>query len=192
METTSRRADQEAIRSNLGTFEGFNFRKQSAIFTSLTASDVVNWDHDRKGQAEFWPSGDRPEVALLFKGENAITSSELLDLDRLLCQLGGDSPENFLRIHYAVNNCGGALGELSSTDVEDRNISLFFGTSFMDLRRSAALELFELYHSDEYRVWERSTCDGLTFDKDPFLDSPSFFVEEIVLGDQKALLVAPQ
>ena len=192
METTSCQADQEAIHSNLGTFEGFNFRNRSAIITSLTASDVVNWDHDRKGQAEFWPSGDRPEVALLFKGENAITSSELLDLDRLLCQLGGDSPENFLRIHYVVNICGARIGELTSTDVEDRNISLFFGTSFMDLRRSTALELFELYHSDEYRVWEMSTCDGLIVDEDRFLDSPSFFVEEIVLGDQKALLVAPQ
>ncbi len=192
METATGRPDDTAIRFNLGTFEGFNFRDQSAICTSLTASDVVHWDHDRNGEAEFWPSGDRPEVTLLFRGRSAVNGSELADLDRLLDELGGDSPENFMRIYYAVNSGGAELGELSATAVEDQNLSLFFGSSFMDLRRAAAFELFELYYPEEYRVWEKSACDGLIFDEDRFLDSPGFSVEELTLGEQKVLLVAPQ
>ena len=182
---------EQTIHFELGTFEGFNFRNQSAIPRLLSASDVANWDHDGKGEAEFWPSGDRPELLRIFN-RSSVSGSELLDLDRLLNDLGGDSTENFLRIHYALNICGEDLGELKAEQVEDHNLHVFLGTSLIDLRREAAFELFELYHPEEYRVWNESTCDGLIFDEDRFLDSPVFFVEEIALGEQKALLVAPQ
>lgn len=68
----------------------------------------------------------------------------------------------------------------------------FEGTSFLDLRREAAFELFELYYLEEYRVWEKSLCDGLIFDPDRFLDSPTWSVEEIELNGSKALIVAAQ
>ena len=177
---------------DLGTFEGFNFRTQSAIPRILTADQVVNWDHDRQGEAEFWPSGDRAEVAILFKGKNAVSASELIELDRLLDELGGDSVENFLRIHYVTNIYGTPLDDLTRDAVEDVNLDMFIGTSFIDLRREAAYQLFELYYPEEYQIWEKSLCDGLIFDTDHFLDSPGFSVEEVILGDQKALLVAPQ
>jgi len=74
--------------------------------------------------------------------------------------------------------------------VEDQPLSIFLGTSFLDLRRQAAFELFELYYPDAYRVWNESLCDGLIFDEDRFLDSPSWHVEELELGDTKALIVA--
>jgi hypothetical protein len=96
------------IRFDLGTFEGFNFRNQSAIERILSAAEVVDWSHDREGESEFWPSGDRTEVSLIFKGQTAVTSSELIELDRLLDSLGGDSTENFLRIYYATCICGSA------------------------------------------------------------------------------------
>jgi hypothetical protein len=184
--------DDEAIQFDLGTFEGFNFRSQSAILQNLTVSEVVAWDHDRQGEAEFWPAGDRPEVAIVFNHRTSISGAELLELDRLLQELGDDSTVNFLRIHYAVNICGEDLSGLSREDIEDQNLDVFLGSSFIDLRREAAFQFFELYYPDEYRVWEKSICDGLIFDTDRFLDSPSFFVEEVTLGDEKALLVAPQ
>ena len=178
------------IHFDFGMFEGFNFRTQSAIERNATAAEVVAWDHDRNGEAEFWPSGDRPEVALLFHHRSAVTGSELLELDRLLDELGGDSPHHFIQIHYAVNIGGADLASLSSEDIEDQVFHLFFGSNFLDLYREAAYELFELYYPDEYSVWEKSICDGLIFDTDRFLGSPSFFVEELRLGDEVALLVA--
>ena len=188
----SRRSEETAVRFNLGTFEGFNFRTQSAINRVLSHREVIAWDHDQHGEAEFWPAGDRPEVTLIFKDRSAVTGSELLDLHRVVGELGGDTPENFLRIHHAVNLCGAALAGLSADAVEDHNLHVFFGSSFLDLRREAAFELFELYYPEEYRVWEKSLCDGLNFDTDRFLDSPAFFVEEVTLGRQVACLVAPQ
>ena len=175
-----------------GTFEGFSFRDQQAIDHILTAEEVVQWDHDANGEAEFWPSGDNAEVALVFTGRSAVTASELVALDALLQELGDDSTGNFLRIHYAVSCCGEDLADLARDEIEDLPIQIWEGTSFLDLRKEAAVELFELYYPEEYRVWEQSHCDGLTFDPDQFLDSPGFSVEEVTLGDRKALIVATQ
>jgi hypothetical protein len=183
---------EEAMRYDLGTFEGFNFRSQSAIPRNLTAAEVVGWDHDRKGEAEFWPAGDRPEVQILFRNRSSITGTQLQALDRLLDELGGDSVENFLRVHYAVNICGTDLATLTREAVEDNSLDVFLGSNFTDLRREAAYQLFELFYPEEYRAWEKTTCDGLIFDTDRFLDSPAFSVEEITLADKVALLVAPQ
>lgn len=180
------------IRFDLGTFEGFNFRSQSAMAGNRTAAEVVGWDHDRHGEAEFWPAGDRPEVAWLFQHRNCVSAAELLDLDRVLAELGGNAIEHFLKIHYAVNIRGANLATLTRADVEDTGLDIFLGSNFTDLRRATAYQLFELYYPEEYRVWEKSTCDGLHFDTDRFLDSPALWVEEVKLGDQVALLVAAQ
>ncbi len=181
------------IEFDFGTFEGFNFRSQSAIERSLTAAEVVAWDHDELGEAEFWPAGDHPKLSLVFNGQSSVTASELLDLDRLLAELGGDSVENFLRIHYGANIRGDPLDGLTVQGIEDENPHLFLGENFTDLRRDAAYDLFELFfYPEAYAAWEKSLCDGLIFDTDRFLDSPAWSVEEIDLRERKALIVAPQ
>ena len=177
------------LNFDLGTFEGFNFRDQDAIERLLTAEEVVNWDHDAHGEAEFWPSGDHRGVQHLFQHRSAVTGRELQSLDCLLHDLGDDSDTSFLRIHHAVNCCGHDLTTLTVEQVEDQLLHIFEGTSFLDLRRQAAFELFELYYPEEYRVWEKSLCDGLIFDEDRFLDSPCWHVEEVEFGDTKALIV---
>ncbi|MCX6924927.1 MAG: hypothetical protein NT154_17195 [Verrucomicrobia bacterium] len=189
---TERTERGRTIRYDLGTFEGFNFRSQSTIPRNLTAAEVVAWEHDREGEAEFWPAGDRPEVLVLFRSRSCITATDLIELDRLLGEVGGDSVENFLRVHYAVNVSGTDLSLLSREAVEDNCIEIFLGATFTDLRREAAYQLFELFYPVEYRAWEKTTCDGLIFDTNRFLDSPAFAIEEIQLGDQVALLVASQ
>ena len=191
-QTQSSTLPGETIRFDLGTFEGFNFRSQSAIERTLTAQEVVDWNHDAQGEAEFWPSGDRREMTVLFNHRSNIPTTELLELDRLLGELGGDSTVNFLRIHHAVNICGADLAGLTRESVEDQCLDVYLGSNFTDLRRETAYELFELYYPEEYRIWEKSICDGLYFDPDRFLDSPAFSVEEVDLGDQVALLVATQ
>ena len=196
MESTLIQQTESTVSSelhfDLGTFEGFNFRASSAIQRTLSADEVIAWDHDRKGEAEFWPAGDHAGVALLFRGRNTICASELLSLHRLLQELGGDEIENFLRIYFLVAIRGARLDELTAGDIEDAFLHIFTGTSFLDLRREAAYELFELYYPEEYRVWEKSTCDGLHFDVDRFLDSPTFWVEEVQLGGKVVLLISPQ
>ncbi len=180
------------VHFDLGTFEGFNFRTQSAIERLLTADEVIHWEHDADGEAEFWPAGDHPGVAVLFEHRSAVTAADLLALDRLLHELGGDAIENFLRIHHAVNCCGYDLQTVAAGTIEDQALHIFLGTNFWDLRRQAAYELFELYYPEAYTAWERSCCDGLIFDTDRFLDSPSLSAEEVRIGDRVALIVAPQ
>jgi hypothetical protein len=151
------------LHFDLGIFEGFSFRHDQAIDRNLTGDEVIQWDHGAAGEAEFWPSGDHAGVALVFAGRSAVTARELVTLDALLQELGDDSTINFLRIHYVVSCCGEDLASLTRDQIDDLPLHLWEGTSFIDLRRAAAFELFELYYPDEYRTWEKSQCDGLFF-----------------------------
>jgi len=193
MEHSSKLSSNERtrLRFNYGTFGGFNSHSQSAIERILTAEDVVNWDHERDGEAEFWPSGDRPEVALLFSCRNKVTASELLVLDRLLDELGDDSTENILRIYHAAEQCAGGLIELTAEGVQKRILHLFFGDD-MNIRTEAAYGLFKLYYPEDYKAWLGATSCALYFDMDYFLDSPFFSLEEVRIGQQSVLLVSPQ
>lgn len=183
---------EHTLTFDLGTFEGFNFRNQSAIERILTAQEVIDWDHDKHGEAEFWPSGEVSEVTLIFIGQTSVTASELIALDTVLEAMGGDDVTNYLKIHYAQRVCGISLGDLTEEQVEDQNLHIFMGRNFTDVRREAAYELFELYWPDAYKAWESCNCDGLVFDTDRFLDSPAWSVEEVMLRDQVALIVVPQ
>ena len=184
-------AEMPRLSFDCGTFEGFNFRSQCAIPRNLTAAEIVAWDPDRQGEAEFWPAGDAPAVALLFQ-RRTVTAAELLDLQRLLTELGGDSVVNYLRLHHAVNRRGLSLEGLTREQVEDYALDIYVGSNFCDVRRAAAYELFELYFEEEHRVWKNSRCDGLTFDPEQFLKSPALSVDEVNLGAQVAVMVASQ
>lgn len=177
---------------DFGTFEGFNFRDQSAIERILSADEVLNWDHDKDGEAEFWPAGDSAGVALVFKGSTAVTAGELSALAALLHDLGGDTDENYLRVHYALNVTGESLDDLTAERVEDQPLTIFWGDSFTDARKEAAYELFELYYPELYKLWESTPCDGLIFDTDAFLDSPSWSVEEVRFNERAVLIVSSQ
>lgn len=176
---------------DLGTFEGFNFRADSAIERVLTGEEVLAWDSDHLGEAEFWPSGDHPGVSLIFAGRNAVSPAELAALDRLLAELGDDSLESCARIAHALGRCGQPLPDLAATEVEDSGAHVFVGRSVFDVRKTAAYELFELYYPELYRAWESTPCDGLIFDTDLFLDSPSWSVEEFQTPEAVVLVVCP-
>ena len=181
--------NRPACLFDLGTFEGFNFRSLCCIPRSLTGAEVVAWDHDRDGKSEFWPAGVVPGVAMLFNPRANPTAAELLHLDRLLHELGGDSLFNYLRIHYAVNLREVGLATLSRETLEYLPVGILIGTNFFDARYQAAHELFARDYPEDFRVWQKSLCHGLTFDPDAFLDSPGLEVAELYLGEQVAVLV---
>jgi hypothetical protein len=185
----TRLRQQTQLSFEFGTFEGFNFRDDSAIERCLSAQEVIEWNHDEHGEAEFWPSGDNEKIALLFRGRTSVCGSELAALNDLLSELQDDCTRTFLRIHYLVSVRGEELTQLTREKVEDLQANIYEGKSFLDLRREAAYELFELYYPELYEIWEKCPCDGLVFDTDLFLDSPSWTVEEVEFGEGKAIVV---
>ena len=58
----TQRTTAPEIRSPLGTSQGFNFRTQSAIERLLTTEEAG--EHDADGEAQFWPAGDQPWLAV--------------------------------------------------------------------------------------------------------------------------------
>ena len=180
------------LENDLGCFEGFNHRTQSAIYPNQTAEQVVNWDHDKLGEAEFWPDGDHPGVALVFANVHDVSAREIEALDSLLADLGDDSLETFVKIAYyrQYHGDGQHVAGITAEAIEDLHVHIFSGDAFTSLRAEAAYELFETYYPEAYAVWDNSQCDGLIFDVDRFLDSPVWHTEEIAVGGKKFLLVA--
>ena len=74
--------------SNIGMFEGFNFREQSAIDHLLTPDEVLAWDHDEQGEAEFWPDGSNPFVQKLLN-RNSCSASEVREVMRIFDEVEG-------------------------------------------------------------------------------------------------------
>jgi hypothetical protein len=178
------------IENDLGTFEGFNHRTQEAIYPNVTAQQLMDWDHDELGEAEFWHSGDNSGVSMILTSNN-VSAGDIIALDRLLSELGDDIL-TLAKLIYRINHHGYSLHEVEPRDIDDCPASYFIqDVSFIDLRRTAAYELFELYYPEEFRVWEKSTCDGLTFDVDSFLDSPGFSTAEFQIGEERILVVEP-
>ena len=185
-------SEEQGLSYDLGTFEGFNFRNQEALDHLATADEVIGWDHDTKGEAEFWPSGDNAGVCLVFGSQSSVTGPELIALDELLETLGHDSEEAYLQIYHALRYHGATICDLTTEQVEDTFTYIVTGDSFIDLRNDAAYDLFETYYPEAYQAWEKSLCDGLIFDVDRFLDSPSWSVEEVTIGRHKALIISLQ
>ncbi len=173
---------------DLGTFEGFNFRDQSAIERVLTAEDVVNWDHDGDGEAEFWPSGEDPLVKGIFSGN--VTASDLTALAELLTNLDGDRTEDLLRIQFAIRVQGYDFSRLTVQDLDDRPPMFFYGDTMIDARKEAAFELFETFWPDLFKAWNEDSAGILDFDWYSFVDSPLWTVHEVKLANKAVLMVA--
>lgn len=182
---------QPPIVRPLGTFEGFSFRRQAALERTLTAAEVVAWNHDAQGEAEFWPAGDHAGAALVFRRRNAVTAADLAHLAAVLDAAPWEETETCLRVHFAVSVLGADLERLTVEHLEEMNVMVFAGDNVHDVRRDAGFDLFELHHPELFRLWDATPLDGLRFDWDDFLDSPVWTVEEVSLDGRAFLLVAP-
>lgn len=153
---------------DIGRFEGFNFREQSAIENILTAQEVLDWDHDANGEAEFWPHGCNPFTSYLLP-DSSCTASEIRDVIRIFNEVDG-RPEDLAKAIY-LRDRGTALEDITSDAINDACLYVFGPGWFHDLVKDAAFELFELFWPDAYKCWEKNTVPGLTFDPDDFIKS---------------------
>ena len=105
------------MKSNLGTFTGFNTRTKTRLENAVTAEQVIAWDHFTDGVVEFRPAGDRPEVSCLVGVVAEITPSLLIKIDALLRGLGGDTLHNILALYHATRTAKCRIDEISFDEV---------------------------------------------------------------------------
>ncbi len=182
---TIQQRERKTLINDLGRFEGFSFRHQSAISRILTAEEVVNWDHDNNGEAEFWPDGDHCGVSAVFNGN--CTAADIVWLDELIDALG-DNTESFVKVAWFMNN-GYDMSTMTADQIEDEMLYVFHGDCFIDIEKEAAFELFETWFPEEYAVWEKSLCPGLDFDPERFLAGPELSTTSVTIGTEKFLVV---
>jgi len=149
--------------------------------------EVVDWDYDAQGEAEFWPSGEHQGVALVFRSSSAVAASEIVALDELLSDLS-EEDESYVSIAHMLS-MGELLGGLSADAIQDAGLHIFSDSSFYNAKKSAAFELFETFWPEEYQAWEQSSVPGLDFDWEHFLDGPEFSAEEYQLDERRYVVV---
>ena len=160
------------ISADLGYFEGFNFRDQCAIEKILTAEDVVNWDHDEDGEAEFWPEGSNVFVQAL-TDENC-TGSNLREIDRIFLEL--DEEEHLLVKAVYLYQCESvALTDITRDRVEDVRPFVYGPGYFSDLKKEAAWDLFENLYPEACEFTQKHHTPGLSFDEENFLNECSIY-----------------
>jgi len=172
------------IENDLGYFEGFNFRAQSAIFERLTAEDVVNWDHDANGEAEFWPEGSNDFVRLLAHGN--CSGFDLIEMDRIFSEVDNDEKE-IAKAVYLRENHGLRLDEITREAIDDACLYVYGIGYFSDLRKDAAWDLFETLYPEAYKLCESWSVPGVSFDEEDFLQS--FSTLELKTRDHQGFLV---
>ncbi len=182
----------QGFKYDLGTFEVGHFGEQSAMGRTLSAMEVVAWNHGADGEAEFWPSGDHAGVSILCADRSAVTGSDLLALDRALDALGGDDLDNFLRIHCAVNVHGMALDDITPERLDALCIRILRGTNFPDLWRAASQDIFDAYYAGDYRPAEETDYTQGTIALEDILEWECWHVEELRFGGDYVLLIVAQ
>ncbi len=168
---------------DIGGFEGFNFREQSAIDRILTAEEVLNWNHDALGEAEFWPDGENFLAAELLE-RSECTASDIREVIRIFDEL--DEQEVIKAIYLRQMNRV-PLSELNADLIADSSLYVFGKDYIHDLRRQAAYELFEMFWPEIYRQWEKTDIPGLVFDPLDFIEA--FPTLELKTEDFKGFLI---
>jgi hypothetical protein len=180
-----------AIRYDFGTFDGGYWPTDYTRFEDpVPTSEILGWRDYDPGEAEFWPAGDKPEMTLLFDGEQRrITDKEqLLALSKLLDHLGGDSAENYLRIRHALNRLGVDICALPYRALDALPVHIFVGTELAAVEDQAVGELAKCcpgHHWAGPATEARAFLDGLRSD-------PAWGLETVTFGDKVALLVWPE
>jgi len=172
------------VDNDLGFFEGFNFKTQSAIDKQLTAEDVINWDHDEQGEAEFWPEGGNVFVKELVNGN--CTGNDLLEIDRIFSELHGCEYE-LCKALYMKSMHGSELEQITRDAIDDECLYVYGPNYFSDLAKEAAWDLFENLYPEACKLVESYSVPGLSFDEEDFLRDCSTM--EIKTGDYKGYLV---
>ena len=182
------------LKYDFGTFDGGHWPYEYQSFDDPVASqDVVDWDTITDGGAEFWPSGDKEEIALLFegateRGQERVSKVELIHLANLLDHLGGDSLENYLRIRHAMKAREMGVGRVSTELLDSTVAHIFVGDDLGEVRRRAAAAMEAHYQPKTWSVEGEETSDTLTM----IQRSPAWTFEEITVADKVAVTIAPK
>jgi hypothetical protein len=176
-------SDEPTIRYDFGTFDGQCWPMECFVLDEpVPVSEILDWNEIDRGEAAFWPTGDRPEMTLLFEEHGWHASKQtLLALSALFDGLGGDTTENFLRVRHAWVTLGICLSALTPTMVAALVVHIAVADDAATARRTVEAELRTRYGFNAE--------GGLLKHLD---DSADWQIREFSFGGKAALVVAPR
>lgn len=181
------------MKYDFGTFDGGHWPYEYNRFHDpITPQALIDWDVVTDGDAEFWPSGDKEEIALLFTRAteddyDRILKADLIVLSKLLDHLGGDSLENYLRIRHAAKAHGGIVANVETAALDLLVVHIFVGDEIGDVRRRAVAAIEDRYQPQSWSVEGEESSDILTM----IQRSPAWTFEELTVSGKVAVIIAP-
>ena len=174
------------ILFDFGTFEGRHWPTECVqLDGSLPARDVVEWDEIDRGEAEFWPTGDKPELVLVFSEESPARAKDLVALSGLLKGLGGDSLENYLLIRHAMETTGLGIRRLTPELLNAFFVHIVVGHAMDEVHVRAG----EALQAHFFPGSEREDAGALLA---RVRGSSGWTIKDYKIGDRVAVLIAPQ
>ena len=175
------------ILFDFGTFGGRHWPTECVqLDGSLPARDVVEWDEIDRGEAEFWPTGDKPELVLVFSEESPARAKDLVALSGLLKGLGGDSLENYLLIRHAMDVAGLGIRRLTPELLKAFFVHIVVGHDMGEVHVRAGEALQAHFCSTS---GEREDAAALPA---RVRGSSGWTIKEYGIGDRVAVLIAPK
>lgn len=180
------------ILYDFGNFDGRHWPYEcQKLENVLPAQELVDWDALANGEAEFWPAGDNRELTLVIGDDKPVGGEDLLALSALLEQLGGDSVENYLRIHQAMEETGFGLVHLTAPMVEACLVHVFVGEELDEVRRMAVEAVMKRYQPTAWiGDWKEDMPFGRVLLR--FQESSAWTYREHVSRKSVAVLIAPK
>lgn len=181
------------IENDLGMFEGFNFRNQAAIPKLLTAQEVINWDHDKQGEAEFWPHNNNELAATVFKtlGGKEVTANEIILVDKLL-EL---EEYELVQVLAAVDDQGlhYCREKLEDNALELLDDYCFYHHSqtkeaFKSIKEESAWAYMEEHLPETYKILTEAHIPGLSFDPFEFFEDCCIRYFEVKIDDTEHII----
>jgi hypothetical protein len=178
------------LRYQFGTFDGAYWPTDYCRFEKpVPTSEILDWNQYDPGEAEFWPTGDKPEMTLLFNTDNRICcKEEILSLEKILDHLGGDSVENYLRIRHATRRLCVNLCELPYQALVLLPLHIFVGATLAEVQDQAVADLSVRYRDHR---WGGSGTEPSAY-LDLYRNDPAWGLETVAFGNKVALLVWPE
>jgi hypothetical protein len=186
METIS--LERTELKFDYGLFRPSCTARALHRWKPVTAEAILNWKGTEAEGMEFHPYGDKAETGLLWRPNDPVTAEQLVALDGLLENLGGDTLENYLRVRHATTTLKIPLGHLTPMAVCSTMLHVFIGTDSSQLEEDAAEQLLGLYRPE---AWE-PTLGAVRRSFHRFCNTPWWKVEHLSIGAQKALVVVPR
>jgi len=185
----SNRLDHD-FKCDLGNFSGRIWHESGNLSREFSPEEVLEWNQDHDGFAEFYPSGDHEGVSLVFREKASVSTADLVELDHLIDGLRYPPKISCLLIHHLMHKHKVDVANLDCSDIEDSEAVIATGRTFFEAEQMATAKLYD--HFPEECPDILHGLDSAVRDREllKLLYSPKFVITQARFSNDVGMVVS--